>query len=123
MLLDNFYSIESHTTDEATNTHLFGIKLNPNHCIYNGHFPQRPVTPGVCSIQIIKECIEQVIGSELIIKQMAQCKMPSMITPDQTPNLTLSLQIKESDEGFQASAKLSHLETDCIIFKATLVKE
>ena len=85
MLLKDYYSIISQSTDEATGAHLFRIKLNGGHEIYKGHFPEKAVSPGVCNLQIMKECAERIVGKELTIKTMAQCKMPAMITPDGTP--------------------------------------
>lgn len=47
MLLDNFYTIlSSEQPDETSGTVL--LELNPDHAIYQGHFPAHPVVPGVC---------------------------------------------------------------------------
>ena len=55
MLLDNFYSIIDQgeiddiigKPDNSIRKFIFTIKLNPEHSIYNGHFPGNPVVPGV----------------------------------------------------------------------------
>ena len=57
MLLDNFYTIlSSEQPDETSGTVL--LELNPDHAIYQGHFPAHPVVPGVCLLQLIKESVE-----------------------------------------------------------------
>ena len=60
MLLDNFYTIlSSEQPDETSGTVL--LELNPDHAIYQGHFPAHPVVPGVCLLQLIKESVENIL--------------------------------------------------------------
>jgi 3-hydroxyacyl-[acyl-carrier-protein] dehydratase len=54
MLLDNFYTILSSESSDST-TWTIQIELNPDHTVYQGHFPEHPVVPGVCLLQLIKE--------------------------------------------------------------------
>ena len=122
MLLKNFYTIISETENES-GTRIFRLRLNPDHEIYKGHFPEKPITPGVCNIQMMKECAERVVGKELIIKQMSQCKMPAMITPDGTPELSVSTLITETDGGYSLVASIFNESTTYITFKGTLIAE
>ena len=41
------------------------IELNQQHAIYSGHFPDQPIVPGVCQIQIVKELLEDLMGKKL----------------------------------------------------------
>lgn len=45
MLLDNFYTILSSESSDST-TWTIQIELNPDHTVYQGHFPEHPVVPG-----------------------------------------------------------------------------
>ena len=56
MLLDNFYTILSSESSDST-IWTIQVKLNPGHPVYQGHFPGHPVVPGVCLLQLIKECV------------------------------------------------------------------
>ena len=58
-LLPNFYKV-THSEHINETDWVVQVMLNPQHVIYNGHFPQQPVVPGVCMLQIIKECIEKI---------------------------------------------------------------
>ena len=49
LFLNKLYSIE-----ENTHTRI-RVKLNSNHEIFSGHFPDNPILPGVCALQIAKE--------------------------------------------------------------------
>ena len=54
---DNFYQIAGvDFIDDPDNIKLM-IKFNPNHKIFEGHFPGQPVVPGVCLIEIITDCV------------------------------------------------------------------
>ena len=102
---------------------MFRIRLNPEHEIYQGHFPEKAVSPGVCNLQIMKECAERIVGKELTIKTMAQCKMPAMITPDGTPELTVSVVVSETEGGYQMTASIVNESTTYITFKGILTAQ
>jgi len=123
MLLKDYYTITSQSTDSESGATLFRIKLNGGHEIYKGHFPEKAVSPGVCNLQIMKECAERIVGKELTIKTMAQCKMPAMITPDGTPELTVSVKTAETPDGWQTVASIFNESTTYITFKGLLIPE
>jgi len=57
MLLPDFYHIiHLEQSDKQLSAQ---IRLNPNHEVYRGHFPQQAVVPGVVQLQIVKELLEQ----------------------------------------------------------------
>lgn len=98
MLLDNFYTILSSESSDST-IWTIQIKLNPGHPVYQGHFPGHPVVPGVCLLQLIKECIEDIRQQKLQIAQVSSCKFLSAINPIETPHISVALTFKEIEEG------------------------
>ena len=57
-LLENFYTeISSTFSTENQLDFKCTIHLYAEHPIYKGHFPQIPIAPGVCLVQIIKEIL------------------------------------------------------------------
>ena len=96
MLIKNFYTINSLTFNssgiDAT------IKLNPNHEVYLGHFPEQPVVPGVIQLQIVKELLEEVMQAKLFMNNVTQVKYLIPITPNENPVLTFSIINKTIDE-------------------------
>ena len=96
MLEGEYFTVENTKTEE--NKVIFSVALNPGHKVYEGHFPDRPVCPGVCSIQMIKECIQQITGKKLLIDNMSQCKFLSIITPLENPKLLIWVQLAEAEE-------------------------
>lgn len=97
MLLDNFYTIDTTTTTDADSWSV-ALTLNSEHALYQGHFPGHPVVPGVCTLQLIKECAEGICGHSLQYTQIGSCKFLSAIDPTQTNKLELSLTLKETEK-------------------------
>jgi 3-hydroxyacyl-[acyl-carrier-protein] dehydratase len=109
MLMDNFYTIIDRVkaedvtgglSDKPGKRYDFTIKLNPDHPVYGGHFPGNPVVPGVCQVQIIKELTSVVLEKEVILSQSDNIKFLSMIRPEETPVLKVTIDIREKETGF-----------------------
>ena len=95
MLLKDFYKInEQITVDETTSV---TITINKNHEIFEGHFPNNPVMPGVCMMQIIKEITEDVTSKTLFMEKCSNVKFMALINPDINNILNLVLNISETD--------------------------
>ncbi len=95
--------------------------LNPQHPVYAGHFPQQPVVPGVCMLQIIKECLEKIYQTSLQYKQIASCKFLSAINPNEKPELELLYTIKKGEAGtLQIIVEGASAKDVCIKLKALL---
>ena len=65
-LKNNLYSIIS--ADEAGKS--FRLRLIPDCVIYRAHFPELPVTPGVCIIQIVSELLAELFPGEYELKSV-----------------------------------------------------
>lgn len=79
MMNDFFKIIELRQTD---NEILAEIELNPNHHIYDGHFPNKPIVPGVGMIFIMKQILEQALDTAVFLEQMSSCKFLKMLDPN-----------------------------------------
>jgi len=90
MLIEEFYKIKSisFTKDEAFQVI---IHLNKNHSVFKGHFPNNPITPGVCLIQTIKEITEEHVKNKLFLKSISNIKFTSIINPYLNADLILEL--------------------------------
>lgn len=100
-LLPGFYTLLQSDNINATDCST-QVMLNPQHPVYGGHFPGQPVVPGVCILQIIKECLEEICHTTLQYKQIASCKFLSAINPNETPELNFSFILKKNeDDVFQ----------------------
>ena len=61
---------------------IFVIKFNPDHIIYKAHFPNNPITPGVCIVQIAKELFNFALQKDCTIKKLKNVKFINPILPD-----------------------------------------
>ena len=105
MLIKDYYHINhiSHQEDGATR---FLITLRADSAVYEGHFPGEPVSPGVCNIQMIKECAEQVAGKPLFMDNLQQCRLTTLVTPLKHPEVEVILRLEEKDGIYKLKATL-----------------
>ncbi len=97
MLIKNFYTIQRFKTGDNKTEAL--ILLNPEHEVYQGHFPGQPVVPGVIQIEMIRELAEKALNRQLFINEVVSAKYLNMIIPDGKP-LTFELSFKPVENGF-----------------------
>lgn len=90
MLLNHFYKIILIENADAQK-HCVSIEINKNHEIFNGHFPNNPVIPGVCMLQIIKELTEKITNNSLVLQKLVSVKFLSLMNPMVNSNLMLDL--------------------------------
>lgn len=120
MLLGSFFSIVS-TTPVGDTGYNCELKLNPDHRIYKGHFPGKPVLPGVCQIGMVREVAEQCTGLKMRIRSADQIKFLKLIDPAMLSRLELELQFRFSGtEETGLTATIRQGQDICLKFKGTL---
>jgi 3-hydroxyacyl-[acyl-carrier-protein] dehydratase len=97
MLLNDFFTISETVTSE---TEIWAeLFINADHKIFEGHFPNQPVVPGVCMMQMIKETLEQVIGKETNLVQAADMKFLAVINPLENNLIHASIKYAADETG------------------------
>jgi 3-hydroxyacyl-[acyl-carrier-protein] dehydratase len=114
ILLNDFFTIHDKVSSE---TEIWAeLRINANHKIFEGHFPNQPVVPGVCMMQMIKEILEQVIGKETNLVQAADMKFLAVINP--LENNLIHASIKYStDENSAVNVVASLFKDELVHFK------
>ena len=97
-ILQDFYTLQN-IEKQNDNNYSVSMKLNPDHEIFNGHFPGNPVTPGVCMMQIVKDLTEKITEKKLTLKSATNVKFMAIINPEETPDLVLELDIAEDEDN------------------------
>ena len=90
-LLNDYYRLDGRVALGGDT--IFDITLLPDYRAYAGHFPDNPVSPGVCNIQMIKECAELLTGKRLLLAYIGKCRFSTVLTPQTTSGLRLRLRI------------------------------
>ncbi|MBO0591066.1 3-hydroxyacyl-ACP dehydratase [Cellulophaga sp. E16_2] len=98
-LLSGLYKLDNLTVLETKAT--AHITINKDHIVFKGHFPNNPVMPGVCMMQIIKEITEGIVDKKLFMQSASNIKFMAIINPFNTPELELQLEITKTDEGYK----------------------
>jgi 3-hydroxyacyl-[acyl-carrier-protein] dehydratase len=105
MLIPDFYTITD--IQVSSDTIRAQIQLNPTHEVYEGHFPEQPIVPGVIQLQIVKEILEKVTHQKLLLGEMLFAKYLNMIAPDKSPILTFEIDFQKSEERIKISAVIN----------------
>lgn len=108
ILLNDFFTLEDKqvTKGEISAT----LVINAGHKIFDGHFPNQPVVPGVCMMQMVKEIVESAMDKETNLVQATDMKFLAVIDPTQNNRI-------------QATIKHSTVENGMINVQATLFKD
>lgn len=78
-LKDNLYKIvDKKETPEGV---LYDIHLIGESPIYGAHFPDMPITPGVCIVQIVEELLSDYLQRNLQISTIKSVKFLSVLKP------------------------------------------
>lgn len=97
MLLKDFYSVVNTTKKDGKS--YTEIKIRKDHELYNGHFPDRPVTPGVILMQMFKEELERQTGRKLQFSKANNVKFMAVVDPNIDDILILESEIEETGEA------------------------
>lgn len=111
MVLENFYEIRSKEASEDNSSFNIEIKVNSAHPVFKGHFPDNPVMPGVCMLQIIKEITEEIVASKLFMYKCANVKFLALINPEINPVLQLQLIVSQNKEIVKVKSTASFEDT------------
>jgi len=100
----------------------FGIEaelvFDPNHELYTGHFPDNPITPGVCLIQSLNDLVAAQFEGRRI-KEIRKCKFTAIHNPNKAPEVMATLKVVESDEELRVSGDISDSNQTFVKYQAT----
>lgn len=108
MPLNDFftYSIESDETGQIKAL----LSIDQNHDIFNGHFPDNPVTPGVTQLEMIRQILSKCLQKDLMLKEAKDLKFLAPIIPPHTNDIELTIDYKELEGRISTRCVLSQNE-------------
>ncbi len=105
MLLGDFYTYSTDSQEEGTISAT--IEINRKHAIFNGHFPEFPVVPGVCQILMVREIISEVLHVNLQLSTAKSIKFLSLLNPNEHNKIHANILYRKNDENlFNINATL-----------------
>ena len=84
---------------KSENEYVFIFHCNIKHPIFEGHFPNQPVLPGVCMTQFVRESLSSVLKKEFHLSQSKSIKFVNVIEPQKENKLYLEIRILPNQEG------------------------
>ena len=114
MLINDFYKINKlQVSDNFIDAQ---IKINDGHNIFKGHFPDKPIVPGVMQQQIVKEILSEALNKELQTVKISNMKFMALIEPDKNAELSINIKITSNNSNeIKIDAKIFSEQT--IFFK------
>lgn len=76
-------------------THAFEFNFNADDPTFAGHFPGRPILPGVFQLEIVRLAAEWILNAPLSVQEIAKAKFQRPVLPGE--NLKLNLKLSEAD--------------------------
>jgi 3-hydroxyacyl-[acyl-carrier-protein] dehydratase len=117
-LTDDFFIFEAFR--ETENGFEADLRTNPEHFIYKAHFPQNPITPGVCVIQIAGELLERKLNRKVYLKTLKNVKFLSVIIPTEGKKIRYVFSnIADVENGFKAQVTVC--DNDIVYAKISLI--
>lgn len=120
ILRNSLYTISDKRTEGKSI--LYQILLDRNHFIYKAHFPNEPITPGVCIIQIAKELLEDHLCGEYEISFVKNIKFLSVLSPLSTPSVTYAFdKITVLPESNECNTQIQVQQDDVLFAKLSII--
>jgi 3-hydroxyacyl-[acyl-carrier-protein] dehydratase len=109
-LIDDFFYLVGTEIISQGNIR-FNVRLNKEHNIYKGHFPNIPIVPGVCMIQMIKELLSKYMEKNLFLTKVENVKFINVINPQIVNTISMDIEYQKDDnENILCKAKLFYEE-------------
>ncbi|MBM1105512.1 3-hydroxyacyl-ACP dehydratase [Aurantibacter crassamenti] len=117
VLIENLYEVKSFENNNGAV--IATVTLNKDHEIFNGHFPDNPVMPGVCMIQMIKELTERATAKKLFLSSCSNIKFMAIIDPEENKLLNLTINYSEDDGIIKIKNTATYEDTLALKLNAT----
>ena len=86
------------------------IEIDFSHPVFEGHFPEKPVLPGVIMCDIIRHQISDFLDKKMEIETARQIKFLKMITPSENNSYNIKISIINNQQQYIVKAIISQNE-------------
>ena len=116
-MLENFVEVNERKYTENQQETIF--KIDEQHEVFSGHFPDKPVTPGVVLIDLFKKEAEVFFQQKLQLIELKNVKFIKPISPQKNSLLSLASSFSEEGEFIKIIGKAFFQKELCT--KLTLI--
>jgi len=101
------YTINS--IDSVSDTKLHAqVSIDKGHNVFEGHFPEKSVLPGVIELEIIKAVVSQFFNQDYRLQSIKNAKYLGMILPDEVNEFRVDVDYKKDDDSLTVKALIFH---------------
>ncbi len=97
MLLNDLYHFPKITAESSGGGYLVAAEVNPKHNIFKGHFPETPVLPGVCHMQMVVDAASEILKRHLRVEEGTDMKFTAVVDPREGTHLLIKIHLSELD--------------------------
>jgi len=80
------------------------VSIDKNHKVFEGHFPERSILPGVLQLEILKNVLSKFFKTTFKLKLVKNAKYMALILPDEISQFTVEIDYDTTEEGVKAKA-------------------
>jgi 3-hydroxyacyl-[acyl-carrier-protein] dehydratase len=92
-------------TAQVDGASLFEFNFKPTDPVFAGHFPNRPILPGIFQLEMVRMAAEWLQNRPFTIQEIAKAKFQRPVLPGET--LKLSLKLSAAADVTSARANFS----------------
>jgi 3-hydroxyacyl-[acyl-carrier-protein] dehydratase len=115
MLKEPLFKILS--TDHQENVITAVLDIDQDSEIFEGHFPNQPVVPGACMLQLIKEILTRALNVPIRLAKADNIKFLTLVEPTNNQVLVIELTYNLVDAAIKVAANLTAGEIVCMKFQ------
>lgn len=108
------------TTAAAEKGFVATLRTNPDHPIYQAHFPGNPITPGACMLHTARTLFEQWTGRPVFLKSAKNIKYLSLLIPEKGREVQFRFTLL-ADSETESKTQVLIADENTIYTKMTLV--
>ncbi|SFS53315.1 3-hydroxyacyl-[acyl-carrier-protein] dehydratase [Porphyromonadaceae bacterium NLAE-zl-C104] len=98
----------------------FRCETDATHPVFAGHFPEMPIVPGVCLLNVVKRAVSERLERKVSFGKIRECKFLSAINPMENKVFDIEFGLTD-DQEVRAAVFIG--DTQCMKLKATLSRE
>lgn len=120
ILKDHLYQIVN--IEKSGDSCTFTLRISETHPLFKGHFPETPVLPGVCILQIFKELAEVDLASvsPLGYSEIKQCKFLTPVAMNEPATVLVTITLQQEGAFWNLSASMKSESSIHTSLKAVL---
>ena len=85
---------------------LLDIKVLASSPVFEGHFPENPILPGVLMVEAVRSSLNQLFSQEFHLKSALSIKFLAVVNPYEYPEVQLRINHTSGQEGLKIDAVL-----------------